>query len=285
MYIDTHCHLDLVSNSIISIKNILQNATSFKISKIVQVSASIEEFTRFFPQFFPFLNYDKNIPQLYFTFGSSPNDLCEIDLSFEKIDQFFTNYFIKDPQSEDEVKNKRLKDFISEKKLIAIGEIGLDYFHNFFDVDKQKIAFINYLNLAKNLNLPVVLHIRDAFDDAINILKDFKVKNIIFHCYSGDIKTTENILKNFSNCFFSFAGNITYKKLYFLIDSLKIIPLNKILLETDAPFLAPSTYRGKDNMPWYIIETYNFISKQLDIKDEELLKIILSNFKNAFLID
>ncbi len=276
MYIDSHCHLNLIMDSIISIQNILQNATSFKISKIIQVSASIEDFINFSTEIARLIDKKKElkIPELFFTFGSSPNDLCETNYSYESLLNFFNNFTIK---------GQNIKEFISNKKLIAIGEIGLDYFHKFFEIDKQKLAFEIQLNLAKEFDLPVMLHIRDAYDDAIDILNNFKIKNpIIFHCFSGDIKVTEKILNVFENVYFSFAGNITYKKLSFLTDSLNMIPKDRILVETDSPFLAPVPYRGKDNLPWYIIETYKYLSFKLGIDINDLSLLIAKNFNNAF---
>ncbi|MFN3411619.1 MAG: TatD family hydrolase [Exilispira sp.] len=280
MYIDSHCHIDLIANSIISIKNILQNATSFKISKIVQVSASLNDFSLFFPKFSGILSNEKDklkYPQIFFTFGASPNDLSDINYDCKKLLDFYKSFEIE--------KNEYNKENFTKSnfRLIAIGEIGLDYFHKFFEKDKQIVSFENQLELSKYLNLPVMLHIRDSFDDALSIIKNSNIKKpLIFHCYSGDKNITEKILSNFENSFFSFAGNITYKKMDFLRESLKIIPKDKILIETDAPFLAPIPYRGKDNLPWYIIQTYNFISSFLALSEQELLSIIDKNFNKAF---
>ncbi len=314
MYIDSHCHLDLIYSSIININNILQNATLFQISKIVQVSASLKDFKDFFPILIDTLyqtKLKKNLPELFFTFGASPNDLCEENYDFEKLFEFYKSILYKDKSTfyKDNLisykdksifyknnsisykdksisyKDKSLDDFIKERRLIAIGEIGLDYFHNFFEKDKQKIAFENQLQLAINLKLPVMLHIRDAFDDAIAILKNFELDNIIFHCYSGDTKTTEIILNTFDKSYFSFAGNITYKKLENLRQSLLIIPKDRILIETDSPFLAPLSKRGKENLPWFIIETYSFIANLLNIEENQLIKIINTNFNNAFKLE
>jgi len=277
MYIDSHCHIDLIDSSYININNILQNATSFQISKIVQVSASLKDFNAFFPKFLSFI-YDKKfkekIPQIYFTFGASPNDLCEENFSFEKLFRFYNSISYH---------NKNLDNYIKEKKIIAIGEIGLDYFHKFFDKKEQIISFENQLNLSNITQLPVMLHIRDAFEDAIDILKNFNLKKqIIFHCFSGDKKITEKILGTFSNCYFSFAGNITYKKMELLRESLAILPEEKILVETDSPFLAPVPFRGKENMPWYIIETYKFMANLLKIELSTFINLINKNFEKAF---
>lgn len=288
MYIDSHCHIDLLANSIISIKNILQNATSFKISKIVQVSASLNDFSLFFPKFSTILSNEKDklkYPQIFFTFGASPNDLSEINYDYNKLLDFYKSFEIEkiEYNKENSTKSNFENERENQKKLIAIGEIGLDYFHKFFEKDKQIVSFENQLELSNYLKLPVMLHIRDSFDDAVAIIKNSKIKKpLIFHCYSGDKNITEKILTNFENSFFSFAGNITYKKIDFLRESLKIIPKNKILIETDAPFLAPNPYRGKDNLPWYIIHTYKFISDFLVLSEKELFSIIDKNFNKAF---
>jgi len=277
MYIDSHCHIDLINSSYININNILQNATSFQISKIVQVSASLKDFNDYFSKFLSIIydkEFEKKIPKIYFTFGASPNDLCEENFSFEKLLRFFNSISFND---------KNLNDYIKEKKIIAIGEIGLDYFHKFFDKKEQIASFENQLNLSNLVQLPVMLHIRDAFDDAIDILRNFNLKKqIIFHCFSGDKKVAEKILETFDNCYFSFAGNVTYKKMEFLRESLVILPEEKLLVETDSPFLAPIPYRGKDNMPWYIIETYKFMANLLKIDLSAFTQLINRNFEKAY---
>lgn len=277
MYIDSHCHLDLIDSSFININNILQNATSFQISKIVQVSASLKDFNDFFPKFLNIINDKKlenKIPEIYFTFGASPNDLCEDNFSFEKLLDFYNSISYE---------GKNLNDYIKKKRIIAIGEIGLDYFHKFFEKKEQITSFKNQIYLSNLLQLPIMLHIRDAFDDAMSILKDFDLnKKIIFHCFSGDKKVAEKILETFNNCYFSFAGNVTYKKMEFLRESLKILPKERILVETDAPFLAPTVFRGKDNMPWYITETYRFMANLLNIDLISFTQMINKSFTQAF---
>lgn len=276
MYIDSHCHLDLITETNISIKNILQNATSFKISKIIHVSASLYDFKNFFQHIINLIlnKNDIEMPDLFFTFGASPNDLVEENFDFLKLKSFFYSF---------NEKGNNLIELIENKKLIAIGEIGLDYFHKFFNKEQQITAFENQIELAKEINLPIMLHIRDAFDDAIEILINSNLtKPIIFHCYSGDKKITEKILSILKNSYFSFAGNITYKKMDFLKESALIIPKNRILLETDAPFLSPIPYRGKTNLPEYVIETYKFISNLLQISLNDLSKQIEENFNKVF---
>ena len=272
MYIDCHCHLDLINIFDTSINDILQNSRKLKINSIVQVSASINEFKTFFPVFSKNFLYKNELPYLYFTFGVSPNDLSYEAFDFSELLDLFLHF--------------DLIEHMNNGKLVAIGEIGLDYFHKFFTSQEQKNAFEVQLQLAKKYNLPVMLHIRDAFDDAIAILKNADISSpIIFHCYTGDPEITTSILENFENCAFSFAGNITYKKMENIQKSLLIIPIEKILLETDSPYLSPGKLRGKENVPYNVIQTYDFVANLLGVSLESLcnqIRINAKNFMNIF---
>lgn len=168
------------------------------------------------------------------------------------------------------------KDILSNKPSF-IGEIGLDYFHQYSTRENQKNLFINQLKLANELNLPVVIHNRDANIDTIEALETIKVnKGGIIHCFSAD----ENFLSRALNLGFyiSFAGNITYKKNTNLQEIIKKVPLDKLLLETDSPYLTPIPERSKLNNPEKIAYTYDFVSKLLNIDLDTLIDTVLNNF-------
>ena len=130
---------------------------------------------------------------------------------------------------------------------MAIGEIGLDYFKNYSYQKNQSPLFMSLIKLAKDLGLPLVLHSRQAEDDTLKILKKFMPLQCVVHCFSGD----ENFLKNCLDLGFliSFTCNITYKKAQNLRDVVRATPLDRIMLETDAPYLSPEGLRGKRNEP------------------------------------
>ena len=156
------------------------------------------------------------------------------------------------------------KDAIQNKKVVAIGEIGLDYFHNNKNKEQQKKLFIRQIKIAKRVNLPVVIHCRDAYEDLFEIISQDEYKNmkVVVHCYGGNILQTERFL-SLRNLVFSFTGNITFPKKEDaeIFKVIKMIPLEKIMVETDCPFLAPAPIRGNRNEPVYVRYVVEKISK------------------------
>ena len=162
-----------------------------------------------------------------------------------------------------------------------IGEIGLDYFHKYSTREKQIDLFIKQLILANELNLPVVIHNRDANLDTIEALEKIKVKKGgIIHCFSADEDFLSRALD--LGFYISFAGNITYKKNTNLQEIIKKVPLDRLLLETDSPYLTPVPFRGKENQPAYV----KFVAQQLaelkEISVEEVDKITTKNAEIIF---
>lgn len=184
------------------------------------------------------------------------------------------------PEIEKETTIQEIEDFLFEKaknnpKVKAIGEIGLDYFHSKESKKRefQKQIFKKQLEIAKKLNLPVVIHCRDAYTDVFEIISDekFEKLKIVMHCFSGGIEEAELFLE-LPNLSFSFTGNITFvKKDEELLDVIKKIPLNRIMAETDCPFLAPVPNRGKRNEPQFVRFVIEKIAevKNLSFKEAE----------------
>ena len=171
------------------------------------------------------------------------------------------------------------KDFLEkwtkEEKIIAIGEIGLDFFRNYAPVNKQKEAFNKQLDWAIDWNLPVIIHCRDAGDDMASILKE-KPHWGILHCFQGEQKLLDVGLEQ--DYFISFAGNLTYKKTN-LPKVLKQIPLKRLLVETDCPYLTPTPFRGKRNDPFAVSLVVKMVSEILDMELTETAKLLFSNAK------
>ena len=177
---------------------------------------------------------------------------------------------------------KYLKKNAKNSKVKAIGEIGLDYFHTKDKVKRefQKKLFIKQLEVAKSLSLPVVIHCREAYVDVLKIIsvKKFREMKMVMNCFCGGIKETEDFLR-FSNLKFSFTGNLTFlKEKDQLLKVVEKIPLEKIMVETDCPFLAPVPNRGKRNEPVYIRYV---IEKIAEIKGLKFKKIENQTDKNA----
>ncbi|MDE6658282.1 MAG: TatD family hydrolase, partial [Oscillospiraceae bacterium] len=170
----------------------------------------------------------------------------------------------------------------SYPKCMAIGEIGLDYYHQQENKNLQKEIFIKQLELAKKLDLPVILHIRDAMGDGMEILKFYQPKGVL-HCYNGSAETARELLK-INHLYFSFSGVITYKNARKPVEALKILPLDKIMLETDSPYLAPEPYRHKRCDSRMIIHTAEKMAEIKNITTQELVTICCENAKRLFQI-
>lgn len=178
---------------------------------------------------------------------------------------------------------KELEELAQNKKVVCIGETGLDYYWENTDEikEKQKEMFIKHIELANKLNLPISVHCRDAYNDCLNIIKNFHVKRkSIMHCYSGSYElANEFIDQNFG---LAFGGTLTYKNNEKTKKVIQNIDIKNVFFETDAPYLPPVPHRGEMNIPCYIDDTVSFASKLLNIKKEELENIVYKNSLEIF---
>ena len=175
----------------------------------------------------------------------------------------------------------KLRKLSENPKVVAIGEIGLDYYRNLSPREAQKKAFEAQLFLAEELGLPVVIHDREAHADTLEMLSKFKGKiNGIMHCFSGSREMAEQCVK--SDFYISFAGPVTFPNSHKLHEIAKRIDLNKILLETDSPWLAPQEMRGKRNEPAFLIFIAKKIAKLKGISVDELAEATTENAKEIF---
>ncbi len=216
MLIDSHCHLYMGSQS----KNlavVIARAKEYGIGKIVCPGIDIESSWRS-------LSIAKNHQNVYAAAGIHPHDADKAPIDY--IDQ--------------------LQDILTRPKIVALGEIGLDYYRNISDADTQRKIFKRQLQLAKEMNLPVIIHNRNADDDIIHIIKQVSPVRGVAHCFSSDLTTAKILLD--LGLYISFAGNLTYKNSE-LPDIAKEIPLDRLVIETDAPYLSPVPFRGKENEP------------------------------------
>ena len=173
---------------------------------------------------------------------------------------------------------KLIEKQLNHKKVIAIGEIGLDYHYTKENKEKQKKLLEEQLSLAERYQLPVIIHSREATEDTINILKNYKTKGVI-HSFSGSLETAKIYIK--MGYLLGINGVITFKNSK-LKDVIREIPLENIVLETDSPYLTPEPFRGKRNEPARILEIAKFISELKEISIEELARITNDNIKRIF---
>ena len=169
------------------------------------------------------------------------------------------------------------------KKVIGIGESGLDFYYNHSDKDIQKKSFIEHMEAASKLNVPLIVHSRNAENDTYEILKDgLKNSNlkVLMHCFTGSTNFAKKLLD--LNCYISISGIITFTNSLDLVETVSYIPLENLLVETDSPYLAPTPHRGKSNEPSYIVHTIEKLSLIKKISKEKTINITTNNFKKLF---
>jgi len=166
------------------------------------------------------------------------------------------------------------------KKIVAIGECGLDYFKANVPKDIQKAAFRMQLELAKKVNLPVIVHNRDADNDCLEILKNYPTLKIVFHCYGSTLKFARKLWE--LGIFTSFTGIVTYPKAQNIRDVAKEVPINLFMVETDCPYLAPQAYRGNRNESSYVTEVVREIAKVKNLSYKEIERISTENAMKFF---
>jgi len=168
------------------------------------------------------------------------------------------------------------------KKLVAVGEIGLDYYHTKENREEQIIVFESQIQLANKYKLPIVIHCRDAFGDTLEILKKYAPfkYGAVMHCYSGSLEFAREIIK--LGLKISFTGTVTYKNALKVQEVAKNLPLGTFFFETDCPYLAPTPYRGQRNESMYVKEVYEFVAELRGITFEEMEQIADKTAKSFF---
>jgi len=250
--IDSHCHLDhepLLSN----LSNIIKRSKNIGIEKLLTISTSLESFEKI-------KKIIKLDEMIYGTIGIHPH---------ESDNQQITSDFIVENLSQN-------------TRIIGIGETGLDFFYNNSIKDKQISSFKNHIEASIKTNVPIIIHSRNAEDETFDILNSYKDKNlkILMHCFTGSKKFAEKLLS--LNSYFSASGIITFKNSTDLQETFKFLPFDKILLETDSPYLAPVPNRGKKNEPSFIDFTATKLAEIKYITKTELIKLTTNNFNKLF---
>ena len=180
----------------------------------------------------------------------------------------------------------------SSEKVIAWGEIGLDFYYDHSPRDVQIEVFRRQIRTAQELSLPIIVHSRDADDETVEILReeysrvhaDEGVRGPgIMHCFGGSSRMAEDLMA--LGFFISFAGNVTFKKAENLREAARVVPLDKLLVETDCPFLTPVPFRGKRNEPSFVVHTARFLADQYELPFQTIAEETTSNFKRLFGVD
>ena len=250
MLVDTHCHLDFPEYDS-DRDEVIQRAKEQGIEYIINIGSSLKGSKRS-------VELSQEYASIYAAVGIHPHEA-----------DTFT------PGIKEEIRN-----LAKDKKVVAIGEIGLDYFKQFSKKENQLPLFLAQLNLAKEFNLPLVIHTRDAQTDTLKILKEVMPVKAVVHCFSGDNLFLKECLD--LGFLVSFTCNITYKKAQALRDIVKVTPLESVLLETDAPYLAPEGFRGKRNEPAHVRLLAEVVADLKGLEIEEVERVTTENARRFF---
>jgi TatD DNase family protein len=176
-----------------------------------------------------------------------------------------------------------IREFSKSPKVVAIGEIGLDYYWDKTYVENQKEIFIKQIELANELKLPIEIHDREAHKDTFDIIKEYnKCSDVIFHCFSGSVEFSRECVKE--GWYIAIGGVVTFKNAHKMKEVAKDVPIDRLMLETDSPYLTPVPYRGKENQPAYVRYVAEEISKIKGIDLDELSEITTKNAEKVFKI-
>ncbi len=201
----------------------------------------------------------------------------------------FENMFVTvavhphEAKSADQQAIEELKKLTQNKKVVAIGETGLDFHYEFSTREQQKESFIRHLELAAELNLPVVIHSREAFDDTVKILESNAcgINRVVFHCFSGSVEQAKVVLEK--DWFISLTGVVTFKNAQMSREVAKYVPLDRLMIETDAPYLSPEPMRKqKVNEPAFLIHTARFIAELRGMELEDFAGQVTATTKQFF---
>ena len=249
-FFDTHAHIGLIYDDPVRQISVIQQAKQAGVTRIISINNSILDFKKEYA----FLKSQKGV---YHAVGVGPSEVNNPGADWIKI----------------------IEESVSLPNVVAIGETGLDYFKQYGDKRRQIELFITQLELAQKHNLPVIIHNRDAGKDIFEILQDrLPEKGAIFHCYSEDAPYAKKCLDAGMNVYFSFAGNLTYRNARNLHETVLNIPLDRILLETESPFMIPAEFREKKRtMPAYLPSTARFLAEMLETDLEKLSAQLWTN--------
>ena len=254
MIIDSHCHLNYEPMSL-SLKETIDRANMDGVKYLLTISTEDKSFSKI-------LKILSDYDCVYGSYGIHPHEAK----NHKSID------------SKEIIKKTKLS-----RKIIGIGESGLDFFYNHSDKKDQIKCFEEHISAAQTLNIPIIVHTRNAEQETLEILKKSKFEKdfkILIHCFTGSQDFAFKLLD--LGAYISASGVVTFKNSKDLAETFKKIPNDKILVETDSPYLAPEPFRGKSNEPSYLIHTVEFLSQIKKISFKDFSEITSKNFFNLF---
>lgn len=248
--IDTHSHINMIEGT--PIESVIQNAIENGVDKII-------------------------VPSAY------PKDIDDVIKLVNRYDNVYGMLGVHPTEVKDWTDDlaDKIREYSKNSKIVAIGEIGLDYYWDKSFNDLQKEIFIKQIKLANELNLPISIHDREAHKDTFDILKEHnKNSKIVMHCFSGSVEFANECIKE--GMYIALGGVVTFKNAVKMKEVAINIPLDRLLLETDAPYLTPVPFRGKENQPAYTKYVAEEIAKLRDITVDEINKATTQNTFEVF---
>ncbi|WP_297213298.1 MULTISPECIES: TatD family hydrolase [Thermodesulfovibrio] len=248
--IDSHCHLEMFGEEV---SEVIKRAEKAGVTKIISVASDPESLDKI-------LQIAEKNPIVYATAGIHPHEA--VSWNEELRDKIF--------------------EFSRHPKVVAIGEIGLDYHYNHSPKETQQKAFKEQLEVANELGLPVVIHSREAFEDTFEILKSSGIKRGVMHCFSGDVYQAQKAIE--LGMFISISGVVTFKNSKKIKEVARFVPDEYLLVETDAPYLAPEPFRGRKNEPALLKYTVQALAELREVSFEDIQRITTINTMRLFQI-
>ena len=254
-FFDTHAHIGLIYDDPIEQLRVIQQAKKAGVTRIVSINNSLMDFPKVY-------NNLKSIPGIYHAVGVAPSEVTNPGPDYIET----------------------IEKYLELPNVVAVGETGLDYYKQFGDKRSQIEMFITQLEIAQRYNKPVIIHNRDAGKDIFDILTErIPEKGAILHCYSENADYAKQCLDAGLNVYFSFAGNLTYRNARNLHETVLNIPVDRILIETESPFMIPAEFREKKRtMPAYLPSTAKFLAEMLEMDLEKLSEQLWTNSCKAF---
>jgi TatD DNase family protein len=251
-FFDTHAHIGLIYDDPIDQLRVVQEAKQANVTRIISICNSLHDFSQVYANL-------KAVPGVYHAVGVSPSEVTT--------------------PGKDWIKT--VEEGLKLPGVVALGETGLDYFRKFGDKRSQIELFITQLELAEHAKKPVIIHNREAGADILDILNERTPSSgAIFHCYSENAAYAKKALA--LPVYFSFAGNLTYRNARNLHETVLNLPLDRILVESESPFMVPAKYRGKRNMPAYTPSTVQFLADMLEMDIEKVADQLWKNSCKVF---
>ncbi|NAW68213.1 YchF/TatD family DNA exonuclease [Vibrio sp. V27_P1S3P104] len=254
MFVDSHCHLDKLDYQNIhkSIDDVIAKAEQAKVKQLLSVGVTLDSFSSMLAMIEPYQH-------VYASCGVHPLDV----MSDFELDRF--------------------REYASHTKVVAIGETGLDYHYQPETADLQKLRFSQHIDVAVDLNKPLIIHTRQARQDTLAILRQGHAERCggVIHCFTEDLSFAEAAIE--LGFYISISGIVTFRQATELKEVVKQLPLERLLIETDSPYLAPVPYRGQENQPAYVAEVAESIARLKGLSVHKVAEKTSKNFQDLFL--